>query len=71
MTFVTIQTVFGVWLFMLQLLVAGIAGINMGPMIPLITLLRHWAFGIVLFTLIASSPSLQQARGRLDAALEA
>ena len=52
LTFVTIQTVFGVWFFMLPLLGAGIAGTKMGAMVPVITLARHLAFGLVLAALV-------------------
>ncbi len=48
LTFVTVQTIFGVWLFMLPLLGAGVAGVNMGPLVPVITLVRHWAYGLTL-----------------------
>lgn len=48
LTFITVQTIFGVWLFMLPLLGAGVAGVNMGPLVPVITLVRHWAYGLVL-----------------------
>ena len=46
--FVTAETVALVWLFMLPLLGAGIAGINQSPMTPLVTLLRHFAFALPL-----------------------
>lgn len=48
LTFITAQTVFGVWLFMLPLLGAGIAGVAMGAATPFITLARHWAYAIPL-----------------------
>jgi hypothetical protein len=41
-----------VWLFMLPLLGAGVAGINMNPVMPVITLLRHLAYAVPLFFLI-------------------
>ena len=47
-TYVTIQTVFGVWLFMNPLLDMGIAGLKAGLMAPVISLIRHWAFGLTL-----------------------
>ena len=46
LTFMTIQTIFGVWLFMLPLLDAGVAGRKMGTMVPVITMARHWAYGL-------------------------
>jgi len=50
--FVAAETVALVWLFMLPLLGAGIAGTDMSPMMPLITLLRHFAYAIPLIFLI-------------------
>ena len=52
LTYITAETVFGVWLFMLPLLGAGIAGIEVSAAMPFITLARHWAFGLVLAALI-------------------
>lgn len=52
LSFVTVQTVMGVWLFMLPLLGAGIAGWDMGKFVPLITLARHFAFAVPLIVLI-------------------
>lgn len=51
-TFVVGETVALVWLFMLPLLGAGIAGVDMDPMMPVITLLRHLAYAIPLIFLI-------------------
>ena len=48
LTFMTAQTLFGVWLFMNPLLDMGIAGLKAGPMAPLVSLIRHWAFGLTL-----------------------
>jgi hypothetical protein len=48
LTFVTVETVFGVWLFMLPLLGAGPLGLKMGLAVPFITLGRHWAYGLAL-----------------------
>ena len=56
-SFITVQTVMGVWLFMLPLLGAGIAGINMDPAMPLITLARHFAFAIPLILLVSANTS--------------
>lgn len=50
-TYGTLETVFGVWLFLFPLLGAGIAGINLGPTIPLIALARHWGYALALATL--------------------
>jgi len=51
-TFVVGETIALVWLFMLPLLGAGVAGIDMDPMMPVITLLRHLAYAIPLIFLI-------------------
>jgi len=50
--FVTAEMVALVWLFMLPLLGAGVAGLDASPMMPLITFLRHLAYAIPLFFLI-------------------
>ena len=50
--FVTMEMVALVWLFMLPLLGAGVAGLDESPMMPLITFLRHLAYAIPLFFLI-------------------
>lgn len=46
--FVTGETIALVWLFMLPLLGAGVAGLNQSPMTPVVTLLRHFAFALPL-----------------------
>ncbi len=46
------ETIALVWLFMLPLLGAGVAGIDMDPMMPIITLVRHLAYAIPLIFLI-------------------
>jgi hypothetical protein len=51
LTFMTAQTVFGVWLFMLPLLGAGVMGLKMGGDVWLISLLRHWAYAVPLVVL--------------------
>ncbi|MCM4170537.1 hypothetical protein DHD32_03515 [Arenibacter sp. TNZ] len=51
-TFVVGETIALVWLFMLPLLGAGVAGVDMDPMMPIITLLRHIAYAIPLIFLI-------------------
>lgn len=48
LTFITAQTIFGVWLFMMPLLGAGIMGLKAGFQLPIIALARHWAYGLVL-----------------------
>lgn len=51
-TFVVGETIALVWFFMLPLLGAGIAGLDMDPMMPIITLVRHFAYAIPLIFLI-------------------
>lgn len=42
--FITVQTIALIWLFMFPLLGAGVAGIKMDPMTPVVSLLRHWVY---------------------------
>jgi len=51
--FVTAEMIALVWLFMLPLLGAGVAGFEASPMIPLITFLRHLAYAVPLIFLIS------------------
>ncbi len=48
LTFITIQTITGVWFFMLPLLGLGALGLKAGIMVPVIVLARHWAYGLVV-----------------------
>ncbi|PKG43830.1 hypothetical protein [Psychroflexus sp. MES1-P1E] len=50
--FVTAETIALVWLFMLPLLGAGVAGLDMSPMMPVITIVRHLAYAIPLILLV-------------------
>ena len=50
--FVAGETVALVWLFMLPLLGAGVAGLDASPMMPVITLVRHLAYAVPLIFLI-------------------
>jgi hypothetical protein len=50
--FVTGEMIALVWLFMLPLLGAGVAGIDMDPMMPIITFVRHLAYAVPLVFLI-------------------
>jgi hypothetical protein len=52
MTFVVGETIALVWFFMLPLLGAGIAGMDMDPLMPVITLVRHLAYALPLIFLI-------------------
>jgi hypothetical protein len=55
LTYITAQTVFGVWLFMLPLLGMGPAGLGASAMVPVMTLVSHWGFGLALGWLYARS----------------
>lgn len=49
LTYITAQTVFGVWLFLMPLLGQGIAGLATGGVAaPVVSLLRHWGYGLAL-----------------------
>jgi hypothetical protein len=48
LTYITIQTVFGVWLFMMPLLDMGVAGLKVSALLPVVSLLRHWGYGLAL-----------------------
>lgn len=50
--FVVGETVALVWLFMLPLLGAGVAGIDASPLMPVITLARHLIYAVPLIFLI-------------------
>lgn len=50
--FVIAETIVLVWFFMLPLLGAGVAGLDMSPMMPVITIVRHLAFAVPLIFLI-------------------
>ena len=52
LTFVTAETVALVWFFMFPLLGGGIAGTKIAAIIPLVSLLRHWAYGVPLYFII-------------------
>lgn len=60
--FITVQTIVLVWLFMFPLLGAGVGGINLGGMMPVISMLRHWVFVIpfvfILKDAINSAPKI-------------
>lgn len=48
LTYITVQTIFGVWLFMMPLLGMGVAGLGKGALIPVFSLARHWGYGLTL-----------------------
>jgi hypothetical protein len=51
-TFVIVELVIAVWFVMLPMLGAGIAGLNIGLEVSIMTLLRHLVFGLVLGVVI-------------------
>lgn len=51
-SFITAQTVLGVWLFMFPLLGAGIAGFEANPLLPAISLSRHLLYAVPLIILL-------------------
>ena len=52
--FMIVELIVTVWFGMLPALGAGIAGINIGPEVSVITLIRHVVFGIVLGLVVRS-----------------
>jgi len=44
--FITVQTIALVWLFMMPLVGAGVAGLNMGVDMAIGSLVRHWIYAI-------------------------
>ncbi len=52
LTFMAAETVALVWLFMFPLLGAGIGGINMGSMTPVMSLIRHLLFAVPFIFLV-------------------
>lgn len=51
LSYITLETVFGVWLFMMPLLDMGVAGVKVSALIPVMSLARHWGYGLVLAVL--------------------
>ncbi len=51
-TFVIVELVIAVWFVMLPMLGAGIAGLNIGLEVSIMTLVRHVIFGLVLGVVI-------------------
>ncbi len=48
LTYMFIQQIFGIWLFLNPILGMGIMGLTAGPMTPVISLAKHLAFGLVI-----------------------
>ncbi len=54
-TFAVIENTIAVWFIMLPILGAGIAGVNIAPEVPLMTLARHIVFGAVIGFVLRSN----------------
>jgi hypothetical protein len=52
LTFMAAETVALVWFFMFPLLGAGIGGVNMDPMVPVVSMIRHLIFAVPLIFLV-------------------
>ena len=52
--FMAAETVALVWFFMFPLLGADIGGVNMSPMVPVVSLIRHLVFAVPFMFLIKS-----------------
>lgn len=50
--FITAQTIALVWFFMFPLVGAGVAGLNVGPMMAIGSMLRHWVYVVPFIFLI-------------------
>ena len=46
--FAVIEVIVAVWFVMLPMLGAGVAGLNIAPEVPIVTLIRHVVFGAVM-----------------------
>ena len=53
--FMIVELIVTVWFGMLPALGAGIAGLNIAPEVPVVTLIRHVAFGLALGLMIKSN----------------
>jgi hypothetical protein len=53
--FAVIENIIAVWFIMLPILGAGIAGVNIAPEVPLMTLARHLVFGAVVGFVLRSN----------------
>ncbi len=54
LVFAVIVTIVGVWFVMLPALGAGIAGLNIAPEVPAMTMFRHIVFGLVIGIILRS-----------------
>jgi hypothetical protein len=48
LTFFSLETIFGIWLFMLPLVGLGPLGLSMGIAFPIVLLVRHWILALVV-----------------------
>jgi hypothetical protein len=48
LTYITAQTLFGVYLFMMPMLGLGVFGLEVGVLLPVFSMLRHWAYALVV-----------------------
>jgi hypothetical protein len=70
LTYITVQTVMGVFLFMFPLLDLGVAGLKAGAMMPVISLARHLLYALTLSAALRSSTSvLAPANGTAPTAM--
>ncbi len=53
--FMIVELIVAVWFGMLPALGAGIAGLNIAPEVPVVTFIRHVAFGLTLGLMIKSN----------------
>jgi len=58
LTYMSVQTVMGVFLFMFPLLDLGVAGLKAGAMMPVISLARHLLYALTLSVALRGSESL-------------
>jgi hypothetical protein len=56
LTYILVQQVFGVWLFLNPILGMGIAGLKAGPMAAVVSLVKHVAFALIIAWLYPVAP---------------
>ena len=61
-----IVTVTAVWFGMLPVLGAGIAGLNIAPEVPAMTICRHIVFGVIIGTIVGKKSKFLEYRGYQD-----
>ncbi len=73
LSYISVQTVVGVFLFMFPLLDLGVAGLKAGAMMPVISLARHFLYALVLSLALRgleSSPSVSAEKSDLSFELQ-